>query len=239
MADVLTILFEDAHCLAVAKRAGDLTQGQRTAPGETTVEEAVRRYLGSGGLRPVYLGTVHRLDRPVSGVLLWAKTQKAARRLAAQFAAREVTKEYWALVEGDPPAPGVEQTWDDWLTPPDASGMVHVAGPDAPGARRATTRCTMRSAAGLLPDGVSWLRLWPETGRTHQLRVQAGSRGLPILGDSAYGSFRPFVRGIALHARSLGVRHPTRATPLDLVAPVPEEWHEQGIHLPEQPPHEG
>src|SRR5207248_9106732 len=134
---LLTILFEDAHCLAIAKRAGELTQG--TASGDPTVEEAVRGYLGAGGRGPAYLGTVHRLDRPVSGVLLWAKTPKAARRLAAQFAAREVSKEYWAVVEGDPLALGIEETWDDWLTPPDASGVVHVAGPDSPGARRATT----------------------------------------------------------------------------------------------------
>jgi 23S rRNA pseudouridine1911/1915/1917 synthase len=227
----LTILFEDAHCLAIAKRAGELTQG--TASGDPTVEEAVRGYLGAGGGGPAYLGTVHRLDRPVSGVLLWAKTPKAARRLAAQFAAREVSKEYWAVVEGDAPAPGARGTWDDRLTAADASGLVRVAAdPHARGARRATTGFRAE-AAPRLPEGLTWLRLWPETGRTHQLRVQAAHRGHPIVGDSAYGSTRPFAGGIALHARSLRVRHPTRNSPLHLVAPVPDAWEEQGITLPE------
>src|SRR4051794_16835739 len=95
----LVVLFEDPHCLVVAKPAGMLTQG--TAAGEPTLEAAVRRHRNHSAPASAYVVTVHRLDRPVSGVVVWAKTPKAARRLAAQFASRTVTKEYWAIVAGD------------------------------------------------------------------------------------------------------------------------------------------
>src|SRR5215217_432331 len=108
----LSLLFEDAHCLAVAKPAGLLTQGR--PGGEPTLEDAVRRHLDPGDPWSAYLGTVHRLDRPVSGVVLWAKTPRSARRLAAGFAAREAVKEYWAIVEEAAAGPALEGTWDDW-----------------------------------------------------------------------------------------------------------------------------
>jgi 23S rRNA pseudouridine1911/1915/1917 synthase len=180
------------------------------------------------------MGIVHRLDRPVSGVILWAKTPKAARSLSRQFEHRSVAKEYWAIAESGPkaalPKLGVEQLWDDWLTRPGAMGRVRVEAAGASGARRAVTRVWLRHARQL-PAGCSWLVLKPETGRTHQLRVQAATRGCPILGDELYGSPRPFRQGIALHARSLIVRHPVLHQPLQLVAPTPADWLEQGIEL--------
>src|SRR5207249_10993156 len=109
--DALVILFEDPHLLAVAKPAGVLTQGR--PGGEPALEAAVRRHLDPEAPGTCYVGTVHRLDRPVSGVLVWAKTPKAARRLAEQVARREAQKEYWAVVAGIP-EPG-EGVWDDWL----------------------------------------------------------------------------------------------------------------------------
>ncbi|SIN74527.1 tRNA pseudouridine synthase C [Singulisphaera sp. GP187] len=233
MDESLTILFEDAHCLATVKPGGELTQG--TSGGrETTLEARVRRYLRPDDPGAVYLGTVHRLDRPVSGVILWAKTLKAARRLAAQFAARQVRKEYWAIVEATTSLLGVgdEGQWVDWLTDPDGSGVVHSVETQAPGTRQAITRFRTSPALSL-PVATNWLRLWPETGRTHQLRAQAAHRGMAILGDLAYGSGRPFPQGIALHARALRVRHPILGTPIDLLAPVPDTWREQGIVLPE------
>lgn len=232
MAEPLTILYEDPHCLAVIKLAGELTQG---VPADgPTLEGAVRRHLCPEDPASVYLGTVHRLDRPVSGVVLWAKTPKAARRLAAEFASREALKEYWAVVEGVVPVTGLAVAWEDWLLSPERSGVARTVDLGAPGARRAVTR--MRTdRADALPEQTSWLRLWPETGRTHQLRVQASSRGLAILGDRVYGSNRPFGPGIALHARSLRIRHPILRGPLELVAPLPSCWAEQGIVLPEGP----
>ncbi len=190
----------------------------------------MKRYLGAASS---YLGTVHRLDRPVSGVILWAKTGEGARRLSEQFAARQPVKEYWAVVEvrSDAPEPGETGIWDDWLTAStDSQGIVRAATSEAAGARRALTRFQV-GAAVRLPEATTWLRLWPETGRTHQLRVQASRRGLPVWGDAAYGSARVFPRGIALHARSLTFHHPILRRELTVTAELPEAWSKQGIDL--------
>jgi 23S rRNA pseudouridine1911/1915/1917 synthase len=224
---MLEILFEDPHLLAISKPGGLLTQG--LAGGEPTLEAAVRAHLRPDEPAAAYLGTVHRLDRPVSGVILWAKTPRAARRLASQFAGREARKEYWAVVAGRPRDP--EGTWEDWLCAEDTGlGAAQVCRPGTPRARRALTRYR-REDLGRWPAGCSWLRLWPETGRTHQLRVQAAARGLPILGDRAYGSAAPFPAGIALHARSLTIRHPVLDRPITFEAPTPASWEEAGIAL--------
>ncbi len=217
----LSVLWEDAHGLAVAKPAGLLTQGP--ADGEVTLEAMVRRHLRPDAPASAYLGTVHRLDRPVSGVVLWARTPKAARRWADQFAAREARKEYWAIVEGDFGSIGSPGIWEDWLLAPDALGRARVADPGSTGAVRAVTRYEVgigRSA----PVGFVWLKLRPETGRTHQLRAQSAARGLPIVGDGTYGATRSFPVGIALHARSLAVEHPIRRAPMVVEAPLPDSW---------------
>jgi 23S rRNA pseudouridine1911/1915/1917 synthase len=233
MTEPLVVLYEDPHCLAVVKPAGVLSQG--TAGGEPTLEDAVRRYLSPEHPGSVYLGTVHRLDRPVSGVLVWARTPKAARRLAGQFAGREARKEYWAIVEGDASALDAQGTWDDWLTVAvGPEGTVRAGEEGASGVRRAVTRFRKGQGARL-PAGTAWLRLWPETGRTHQLRAQAAWRGQAILGDVAYGALRPFPAGIALHARVLQVRHPVSRRLLTWTAPLPGAWGEQGIELPPVP----
>ena len=223
----LVVLFEDAHVLAVVKPAGVLTQ--RNLKGEHALEDDVRAYLDSATTRRAYLGTVHRLDRPVSGVILWAKTPKAARRLSGQFGRREVTKEYFGLFEDLRREPGpLDTVWTNWLTPTsNEKGVVHVVDPDTPGARLAETR--VFEDPGSIPGKLLRLRLSPMTGRTHQLRVQAATRGFPVLGDAAYGSSRPFPEGIALHARSLRFRHPTLLSPMELTAPVPDAWSTVGI----------
>jgi 23S rRNA pseudouridine1911/1915/1917 synthase len=222
----LVILFEDAHCLALAKPGGLAVQGR--VPGEPSVEAAVRKYLRPDDPGAVYVGIVHRLDKPASGTLLWAKTPKAARRLAEQFAGRRAHKQYWAVVAG---TPKVERgLWEDWLSADPATGLgrVQICKPEAPRSRHARSRFEV-GRAERLPEGCSWLKLWPETGRTHQLRVQAAARGTPILGDRLYGSERGFTGAIALHARSLVVEHPVLRTEIEIVAPVPDSWQEQGI----------
>ena len=232
MADPLIVLLEDDHMLAVAKPAGLLTQGR---PGQSTLEDAVRRYLRPADPGSVYLGTVHRLDRPVSGVVVWARTPRDAKRLSTQFAARMVSKEYWAIVEPRqaPPAPDAEGIWVDCLaSSSDARGVVAIVAEGTPGARQAVTRFRREmddTAPFRAPEGLVALRLWPRTGRTHQLRAQAAARGLPVWGDTAYGASRPFPLGIALHARSLELQHPALHRLLTIVAPPPATWAEAGI----------
>jgi 23S rRNA pseudouridine1911/1915/1917 synthase len=225
------IVHEDEHCLAVVKRAGQFVQGNWAPEGERTLEQEVRAYLRPDDPSSAYVGIVHRLDLPVSGILLWAKTPRAARRLSGQFQARRVVKEYWAVVEGHGAAPEGEGVWSDWLTRADRSGKVCAVSPETPGSRPATTRYQL-GTGGRLPERCLWLILFPETGRTHQLRIQCARRGWPILGDAAYGAQRTFRPGIALHARRLRVQHPASLEPLDLVAPLPSAWEEQGVELP-------
>lgn len=224
------ILYEDVHCLAVNKPSGMLTQGR---PREgMSLEGVLRRYLNPINPDAVYLAAIHRLDRPVSGVMIWGKTLKAGRRLHQQFSDREVEKQYWAIVDGRPTPD--EGLWDDWLCEETTGigSLVQVCSPETPKARQALTRYQI-DPEGTVPDGFSRLRLWPRTGRTHQLRVQAATRGWPILGDTAYGSTKPFPTGIALHARSLMVRHPILRTELRFQAPLPSHWQEAGIQLPD------
>ncbi len=230
----LVILHEDSDCLAVAKPAGQFTQGTWAPPGEMTLESAIRHHLNPDDPESVYLGIVHRLDRPTSGVLIWAKTPKAARRLSSQFEKRRVVKEYWAIVApagpdveaiSTPAGEAAEESWCDWLTRPSETGLARVVEPGTPRSREAVT-LVRRAPEGALRAGCIWLKLWPQTGRTHQLRVQAAARGMPILGDIEYGSTTTFgpPHAIALHARSLRIQHPILQAPMVLVAPVPAEW---------------
>jgi 23S rRNA pseudouridine1911/1915/1917 synthase len=232
----LSIVFEDPFCLAVVKPAGQFTQGTWAPPGEETLEQAIRRHLNPDDPARAYVGIVHRLDRPVSGLLLWAKTRKAARRLSKQFEARQVIKEYWAIVE----SPGAEAmgpflgtandsvTWEDWLTRAGPDGRVRAVESNTPNSRLArTTVCCLASPHPI--GNLTRLQLWPATGRTHQLRVQTATRGMPILGDSIYGSVQDFPNGIALHARGLKIRHPDDQTEMILQAPAPDSWIDYGL----------
>ena len=229
MTPQLAILFEDNHCLAVAKPAPLLTQGAPTAP---TLEAIAKTYLKERYNKPgnVYLGVPHRLDRPVSGVVVFARNTKAARRLAEQFAARQVRKVYWAVVEPDaagtlPPDEGV---WEDWLLKIKDEARTERVMAETPRAKRAVLRFRRLSAAA---DG-ALLEIEPETGRMHQIRVQAATRGWPVRGDVQYGARLPFGRAaelprdriIALHARSLTFLHPIRYEPMTVTAPVSDLW---------------
>jgi 23S rRNA pseudouridine1911/1915/1917 synthase len=228
MSSELTILYEDNHCLAVAKPAALLTQG--VPAGIPTLEAMVKQYLKDRYHKPgnVYLGIPHRLDRPVSGVVLFARNTKAAQRLAKQFQDRQVTKTYWAATEGDvEPAEG---QWQDWLLKLTDQARTTLAEPDTPGARHACLHYR-RLAVG---PGVALMEIYPETGRMHQIRIQAAARGAPVLGDALYGSTRlfgppavnPRDRAIALHARSLTFLHPIRFEPITVTAAVPEMWRD-------------
>jgi 23S rRNA pseudouridine1911/1915/1917 synthase len=238
----LCVLYEDNHCLAVAKPAALLTQG--VPPGIPTLEALVRAYLKEKYHKAgnVYLGIPHRLDRPVSGVVLFGRSSKAAARLAEQFQARQVHKLYWALVERSPagePPPG-EGVWEDWLLKIQAEARVARVAADTPGARLAVLRFRRLRQA---EDG-ALLEVEPITGRTHQIRVQAAARGWPVRGDTLYGArsaFGPAAelprdRAIALHARSLTFLHPIRYEPITVTAPLPAAWGPPDESCAEAPP---
>ena len=221
----LDVLYEDNHCLAVAKPAGvPSTHFQGT---EETVDRAARAYLKAKYHKPgnVFLGVVHRLDKPVSGVLLFARTSKAAARLSQQFRDGSVEKVYWAVVEGELPQPA--GTLEDWLRKDQATGRVEVVRPETPGAKRALVHYHRKAGHG----GLSLLELRPQTGRTHQLRVQLAHRRHPVVGDFKYGSEQPFAAGIALHARGLTFLHPTRHEPVTITAELPRPWRGRFAHL--------
>jgi 23S rRNA pseudouridine1911/1915/1917 synthase len=219
------ILYEDNHCLAVFKPSGCLSthfQGK-----EETIDRAVKRYLKETYNKPgnVFLGVVHRLDRLVSGVLLFARTSKAAARIARQFREGTIDKTYWAIVEGEPAR--AAGSLEDWLLRDRAARRVEVVEPRSPGARQALLHFQRRAIHG----GLSWLEVRPQTGRTHQLRVQLAHHGHPIYGDARYGSLHTFPQAIALHARSLTFLHPTRYEPITITAEVPRTWRGRFAYL--------
>ncbi len=219
------ILYEDNHCLAVVKPSGVVSahfQGE-----EQTLDRAVKAYLKEKYRKPgnVFLGVVHRLDRPVSGVLLFARTSKAAARLSEQFRDGSIEKVYWAIVEGD--VDRTAGTLEDWLRKDEKRGRVEVVEPGDRGARLALLHYHRRAAHG----GLTWLEVRPQTGRTHQLRVQLAHHGHPIYGDAKYGAIHTFGRAIGLHARSLTFLHPIRNEPIALTAEVPRGWRGRFAYL--------
>ena len=219
MAPSLSILYEDNHLLVIDKPAGLPTMG--AAHGRPTAVEAARRYIKRKYDKPgnVYIGVVSRLDAPATGVLLLARTSKAAARLNEQFKSGTVEKTYWALVTGSPQFPLGELS--DYLLKDERAERMRVVADDQHGAKRAVLRYRQLSAA---LHGVSLLEIQLLTGRKHQIRVQLASRGFPILGDSKYGSTDSFPVGIALHARRLVVEHPTKRSRLEFISPLPVHW---------------
>jgi 23S rRNA pseudouridine1911/1915/1917 synthase len=161
----------------------------------------------------------------VSGVLLFARTSKAAARLSEQFRGGTVEKIYWAVVDG---VVGKQAgTLEDWLLKDKMAGRVDVVEPRTKGARQALLHFQNRGVHG----DMTWLEVRPQTGRTHQLRVQLAHHGFPIYGDARYGSVRIFPRAIALHARSLTFLHPVRYEPITLTAELPRTWKGRFAYL--------
>jgi 23S rRNA pseudouridine1911/1915/1917 synthase len=219
----LEVLYEDNHLLVVSKPAGLATMGtpaERPSLLSLAKEYVRRRYHKRGN---VYLGVVSRLDAPATGLVLVARTSKAARRMAEQFRTHEVSRVYWAVVEGIiEPATG---TCVDWVGQDERHRRMHIVGPQLPGAKQA--RLSYRRLA--IVGGHSLLEVRLQTGRKHQIRLQLAHRGHPILGDRKYGSRSRWPSGIALHARTLRCSHPVKDETLTVEAPLPDEWQASGM----------
>lgn len=240
------ILLEDGPVLVVNKPAGIATQAP---PGIDSLEARIKAFLIEREQKPgkCYLGVPHRLDRPASGAMVFAKHARAARRLAEQFEGRLVLKTYFALVEGivEPQ----EGTWIDHVRKVPDVAKAEVVDAASLEAREAILHYRVHHSRGPTARGeptarelpsASLLEIRLETGRMHQIRVQAASRGFPIVGDAQYGaqtSFGPIeaderLRHIALHARTLAFRHPMTREPIKITAPWPEPWLALGMSLP-------
>jgi RluA family pseudouridine synthase len=227
---MLDILYDNGPCLVVNKPVGLLTQAPA---GIDNLEVQVRNFYKSreGIEGNIYLGLPHRLDRPVSGAIVFARHVRAAQRLASQFENRTVSKSYWAFVEGHV-AP-VEGMWTDHLHKRHGMAQSIVVPADDPRGKLAILH---HRTISITPVG-TWLEIELETGRTHQIRVQAASRGYPVLGDSQYGAKQSFgeqhederLRAIALHARHLGFQHPMTREQVNITAPVPAAWMTLGL----------
>lgn len=221
----LEVLYEDNHLLAVAKPAGLPTMGVAADRPSLIVE--AKAYIKEKRQKPgeVYLGTVSRLDAPVTGVVLFARTSKAAARLTEQFREREVEKTYWALVSGRPIPPA--GTCVDWLLHDERHRKVHIASPRSQNAQEA--RLAYRTLACF--GSQTLLEVSLETGRKHQIRVQLARLGHPIVGDQKYGSREPFAPGIALHSRRVTFEHPVKRERTTIEAPLPNAWRKAGVHF--------
>ncbi len=229
-----TILCEDGPLLVLNKPAGMLTQGVPDGP-VPTVEAWAKAYLKQKYGKPgnVYLGIPHRLDRPVSGVIVFARNSKAAARLAEQFRDRTIHKEYLCVTDGVPSPP--TQRLVDWLLKDPEQAHVTVTDEHTCGAKAAELTYEVLQTA----NGKALVRIALHTGRMHQIRVQLGHRGWPVAGDRQYGApqafpgvedgDRPHPTIIALHAARLELSHPIRYDRLTLQAPLPETWQQFGL----------
>jgi 23S rRNA pseudouridine1911/1915/1917 synthase len=213
----LEVLYEDNHIIAVNKPAGMLVQGDET--GDIPLVEIVKEYIKFRYKKPgdVFLGVVHRIDRPVSGVVVYARTSKALERLNAMFASREMEKTYWAvcLERPDP----LEATLIHYLVKDTTRNITRAYDRE----RKGTKRCELTYELISVLGSHYMVRIEPLTGRSHQIRAQLAKIGCPIRGDLKYGAPAPLEdASIMLHARELRFMHPVKKEEIIIVAPVPK-----------------
>ncbi|MFT6370029.1 MAG: 23S rRNA pseudouridine1911/1915/1917 synthase [Maribacter sp.] len=214
----LQVLFEDNHLIIVNKRPGDIVQGDKT--GDMPLSEVVKEFIKEKYNKPgnVYLGVVHRLDRPTSGIVLFAKTSKALPRLNKLFAEKEAKKTYWAIVKNIP-----EKTSDTlvhWLKRNTKQNKSYANKKEVPESKKAILEYRLLKKL----DRYALLEIDLKTGRHHQIRSQLSSIGSPIKGDLKYGFDRSNLDGsIHLHARKLQFVHPVNKETITVVAPPPKE----------------
>jgi 23S rRNA pseudouridine1911/1915/1917 synthase len=225
----LEVLYDEGPVLVINKPAGVLTQAPAGIDSlEIWVKDFYRRREAKEG--NIYLGLPHRLDRPVTGAIVFARHVRAASRLASQFEHRTVTKVYWAFVEGN--IDGDEGTWTDHLHKRHGMPQSIVVPSDDPRGKLAVMHWRVMERVA---EKGTLLEVQLETGRTHQIRVQSSTRGHAVVGDAQYGSNRKWgeqfaderLRAIALHAWQLGFTHPMTNVTVDVIAPLPQAWRDQ------------
>jgi 23S rRNA pseudouridine1911/1915/1917 synthase len=210
------ILYEDNHLIAINKRSGDIVQVDET--GDEPLDEMVKKYIAAKYNKPngAFLGVVHRLDRPVSGVILFAKTSKALERMNAIFKNREVRKTYFAVVRNKPAR--LEGNLVHYLIKNPQKNVVAAYNKEVAGSQRSELDYKLIGEVG----GFYLLQVNPLTGRSHQIRVQLSTMDCPIVGDNKYGYPRGSRKGsICLHARQLEFIHPVQKEPIKIFAPLP------------------
>jgi 23S rRNA pseudouridine1911/1915/1917 synthase len=214
----LEVLFEDNHIIAVNKRPSDIVQGDKT--GDKTLSDEVKAYIKFKNEKPgeVFLGVVHRLDRPVSGAILFARTSKALTRLNQMLKEHQISKTYWAVVKNTPDQN--EGHLVNYLTRNEAKNKTYVSKFEIKGSQKAELTYKLIGSS----DKYYLLEIELLTGRHHQIRAQLAAIGLPIKGDLKYGFPRSNSDGsIHLHARRITFNHPVRNTPVEIIATPPED----------------
>lgn len=214
----IKVLYEDNHLLVVNKPAGVLVQPDKK--GDKALEEMLKEYIKEKYNKPgeVFLGVCHRIDRPVSGVVVFARTTKALTRMNELFKGRDVQKTYWAVVENKPEQ--TEGTLINWMKKDEQKNLSRAFDKEVPG----SSRCELHYRLTGVSDRYFLLEVSPVTGRHHQIRVQLSKIGCPIKGDIKYGAKRTNKDGsIHLHARNIQFVHPVKNEPLSITAPVPDE----------------
>jgi 23S rRNA pseudouridine1911/1915/1917 synthase len=218
MGNVPEIIYEDNHLIAINKRVSDIVQGDRT--GDYSLDKILKAYIRERDNKPgnVFIGIPHRLDRPVSGAVIFTKTSKALSRMNALFREKETVKKYWAVVKNPPPRD--EDTLVDFLRKNEKQNKSYLCEAGTPGAREASLTYRLRSAS----DNYFLLEVELHTGRHHQIRVQLAAIGCPIKGDLKYGFPRSNKNGgISLHAREISFIHPVRKERIRIIADPPPD----------------
>lgn len=216
--DNLQVLFEDNHLIVINKRPGDIVQGDKT--GDLPLSETVKGYIKKKYDKPgnVYLGVVHRLDRPTSGIVVFAKTSKALPRLNKMFAEKDAKKTYWAVVKNCPESP--EKRLVHYMKRNTKQNKSYAHSNEVSESKKAIL--SYRTIKKL--DRYYLLEVDLETGRHHQIRSQLTAIGCPIKGDLKYGFDRSNADGsIHLHARKLRLMHPVKKEPIEIIAPPPND----------------
>lgn len=219
----IEVLYEDNHIIAVNKRPSDIVQGDKT--GDTPLSDFVKEYVKKKYDKPgeVFIGTVHRIDRPVSGIVLFARTSKALARLNQMFQSKEIQKTYWAVVKNKPAKESGKLI--HYLKKNEAKNMSKAFDTEQQGALRSELDYKILCSL----NNYFCLEITPHTGRHHQIRVQLSKMGCPIKGDLKYGFDRSNKdASIHLHARKIEFIHPVKKEPIVIIAPPPDEviWNE-------------